>query len=332
MGMPLTPVGLLCTRAPSPTKVVPAITASSSSNRSLGNTIEDAASPSVSRIISKSPVRHPVTVGTATASAPSRPPHSTKVTVQLSSGESLQAPTQSSPGRVLGAAAPPSADTGLQRTGTEHGSAFNFNVDEILAEECRRPAASIANAQEYSQKELLHWHHVMQNYVRSMAASAVQWVLRSLLCAWSAKAKQLVRNRQELADAFAITSVVSRLVVFAWRRLVDGAASTLATSRTARQLVNAAMRQATITIANELQAQSHSQDYSDQGSLAEDLIQVPAPLNRAVKPRSELHFARRAQDLLCLSAPFHAWHRAVLCAALVHAADSYLHATDSEAH
>merc|ERR1712118_602183 len=31
-----------------------------------------------------------------------------------------------------------------------------------------------------------------------------------------------------------------------------------------------------------------------------------------------LRFAAKALDHLCLSGPFHAWHRAVLCAALAH--------------
>lgn len=145
-----------------------------------------------------------------------------------------------------------------------------------------------------TQDEMLHWHSVMENYVKAMATSAVQWVLRTLLCAWSARAKQATRQREELADAFAIASVVSRLVVFAWRRLVDAAT---ASANTASVI--------------------HSRQL-------EPPCQAVAPVQfrGAAKPRSELNFAKRTQDLLCLSAPFHAWHRAVLCAALMHAADA----------
>lgn len=287
---------------------------------------------------------------------------------------------------------------------------------------------------EWTQKEMQHWHAVMSNYVQAMAASAVQWVLRSLLCAWSAEAKSIMRNRQELADAFAITSVVSRLVVFAWRRLVDAAATVSSSSRTARQLVNAAAASnaaAKVELCDaalpfdtsDVQPQDQLNSISDivdyqldltadiieevQGlvaqagvgenvgnnwqdfdcilgallaerqkacSLAEltlgfrqwvQMVQLQkkgqlalsqrlsllqqrclsiawgewrcsilvcrqailpeapqgvTPVMHSVKPRSELFFASRAQDLLCLSAPFHAWHRALLCAALLHAA------------
>lgn len=86
---------------------------------------------------------------------------------------------------------------------------------------------------------MLHWHYVMSNYVRAVSSSAVQWVLRSLLCAWSAEAISNVRKRQELADAFAITSVVCRLVVFAWQRLVDAASLVSRSSRIADIRTNA---------------------------------------------------------------------------------------------